>query len=214
MLRLLRQISLPQLRASWGRSALVVGGIALGIALISGINIINTSVLGNFRRTIEVMAGPAQLEVTLGVGEVGFPEETVETVRADPDVAVAVPLVRGTVALADDPLHVLHLFGADLAREEELQRYRVKMVSERRLATEALVDVRSVFLTTELARAKEIVVGETIKLSTPRGVEAFTLRGLLEPEGLATLFAGQIAVMDVGAAQWFLPRMGGSIRST
>jgi len=63
--------------------------------LISGISIINTSVLGNFRRTIEVMAGPAQLEVTLGVGEVGFPEELVETVRADPPSRFALSLRFG-----------------------------------------------------------------------------------------------------------------------
>src|SRR5439155_11406022 len=101
----------------WGGTALVVGGIATGVSLIVAINVINRSVLDNFRRTIELIAGPAALEVTLGVGEVGFPEAALEAVSADPDVVTAVPLVRGTVALADDPAETLQLFGADLTNE-------------------------------------------------------------------------------------------------
>src|SRR5581483_6031118 len=118
MLRLFRHISLPQLRTSAGRTGVVVGGVAIGISLVVAINIINTSVLANFRQSIELVAGPASLEVTLGVGEVGFPEDWVKTVRADPDVAAVVPLLRGTVALADDPRETLQLFGADLTNDE------------------------------------------------------------------------------------------------
>src|SRR5262245_34136078 len=114
MLRLLRQISLRQLRSSWGRTALVMGGVATGVCLIIAIDIINTSVLANFVDTLESIAGPASLEVTLGVGEVGFPESTLNIVRSDPDVTAAMPLVRGTVSLGDDASETLQLFGADL----------------------------------------------------------------------------------------------------
>src|SRR5215213_9899994 len=107
MLRLLRLISYPQLRASWGRVLLIVGGIATGVSLIVALNVLNTSVLENFRRSMELIAGPADLQVTLGLGEVGFPEATIAAVVDDPDVDVAVPLVRGTIALADDPTSVL-----------------------------------------------------------------------------------------------------------
>ena len=142
MLRLLRKISLPQLRQNAGRTALVVGGIAVGVSLIVAIGIVNESVLASFRGTIETIAGPADLQVVLGVGEVGFSEEHVATVRADPDVEVAVPLVRGTIAFADDPAETLQLFGVDLLVEEELRRYSVTLASERRFAEEAAVDVR------------------------------------------------------------------------
>ena len=80
--RLLTLVSLPQLRASWARTLLVVTGTATGVALIVGINVINTSVSENLRRTIALIAGPADLEVTLGVGEIGFPEATVAAVQA------------------------------------------------------------------------------------------------------------------------------------
>jgi ABC-type lipoprotein release transport system permease subunit len=146
MLRLLGQISMRQLRASWGRTSLVVGGIATGVSLIVAINVINASVLANFRQTIDHIAGPAALQVTLGVGEVGFDESVVEIVRADPDVVAAVPLIRGTISLADESGEPLQLFGADLTEEEELQRYRIS-TRHRREVQEGLLDPRSILVT-------------------------------------------------------------------
>src|SRR5207247_9436198 len=108
VLRLLRKVSLPQLSASWGRTALIVGGIATGVSLIVAIGIINTSVVRSIRRTIELIAGPAALEVVLGVGEVGFDQRAADIVRADPGVAAAIPLGRGTITLADDPAQPPH----------------------------------------------------------------------------------------------------------
>ena len=53
MLRLLQLVSWPQLRASWGRTALVVGGIATGVSLIVAIHVINASLVGSLRATID-----------------------------------------------------------------------------------------------------------------------------------------------------------------
>ena len=208
MLRLLRQISYRQLRASWGRTALVVGGIAVGISLIVAINVINTSVLASFRTTLELIAGPAELEVVLGVGEVGFSESAVEIVKQDPEVLAAVPLVRGTIALADEPGATLQLFGADLLAEEDLDRYHIRAVTGRREASMALLLPRSIFFTTAYASAHDIGLGDVVRLATPRGIGDFTVRGLLETEGLAGAFGGQIAVMDLPAAQLLLEKEG------
>ena len=199
----MRLISYPQLRASWGRTALVVGGIATGVTLIVAINVINTSVLENFRNTIDLIAGPAALEVTLGVGEVGFSESTVDIVRGDADVAAAVPLVRGTISLADEPGETLQLFGADLTAEEELQRYQIS-TANRAEVLRGLEDPRSILLTTVFASRHGVGVGGSVKLSTPEGIRTLTVRGLLETEGLAAAFGGQLAVMDLPAAQLLL----------
>jgi putative ABC transport system permease protein len=208
MLRLLRHVSLPQLRASWGRTALVVGGIATGVALIVAINIINTSVLANFENTIELLAGPAALEVTLGVGEVGFPETLVERVRADPGVRAAVPLVRGTVALADDPADALPLFGADFIAEADLQRYHLRLTTSRREALRAMEDPRSVLLPASFAEAHAFAVGDRIAFAVPNGITTLTLRGLLETAGVAAALGGRLAVMDLPAAQILLGKEG------
>ncbi|TMA36485.1 MAG: hypothetical protein E6J79_13195, partial [Deltaproteobacteria bacterium] len=43
-----------------------------------------------------------------------------------------------------------------------------------------------------------------INLATPRGVLEFSVQGLLGAEGLALAFGGQLAVMDLPAAQFLL----------
>ena len=205
MLRLLRQVSLHQLRTSGARTALVVGGIASGVALMVAIAVINHTVLDNFRDTLELIAGPAQLEVTLGAGEVGFSEATVDAVRTDPDVEIALGLVRGTLALADDPAETLQLFGVDLTQEDALQRYHIGLTGGGD-TLEWLADPYSIAVTTALAKQHGLVVGSTLPLSTRQGLIRFTVRGLLEPQGLAATFGGVLAVMDLPAAQMVLGR--------
>jgi putative ABC transport system permease protein len=208
MLRLLRQISLRQLRASWGRTVLVVSGISTGVMLITAINIVNTSVLRSFLKTIESIAGPSILEVTLGVGEVGFDASAVEIVRRDVDVSAAVPLVRGTVSMADSPGQTLQLFGADLAAERDLERYQVRLVTDRKDILQSIVDPHSILITTSFAAERGLAVGDPIKLSAPTGIVTLTVRGLLEPQGIARAFGGRLAVMDLPAAQLALQKEG------
>lgn len=184
----------------------MVGGISTGITLIVAINVINTSVLANFQRTIDLIAGPAALEVTLGVGEVGFSEAVVGAVRADPGVLAAMPLVRGTISLADDPGETLQLFGVDLTAEEDLRRYHVAATTDRREILRWMAEPRSILVTTEFARGHHVAPGQSIRLSSPGGVDDFVVRGLLETEGLAAAFGGQLAVMDLPAAQLLLAK--------
>lgn len=172
--------------------------------MIVAINIINRSVLEDFQHTIERIAGPAQLEVTLGVGEVGFPESTVAIVRSDPDVSAAVALVRGTLALASEPGETLQVFGVDFTAEKDLERYRMTVATADEDRVVWLADPHSIVLPTPLAAELGIGIGDNVTLLTPQGILPFTVRGLLEPEGLARAFGGRIALMDLPAAQAIL----------
>ncbi len=208
MFRLVALVSIPQLRASWGRTLLVVAGTLTGVALIVSINIINTSVLANVRDTIRLIAGPADLEVTLGVGEIGFDESTVDTVRAESGIRLAVPLVRGTISLASNAEETLQLFGADLTAEDDLRRYQIDAVSRRSDLVKALEGQNSLLVTEKFAARQNLRVGDAVDLSTPQGVQRFLVRGLLRPEGLAAAFGGQLAIMDITAAQRWLGKEG------
>jgi putative ABC transport system permease protein len=201
MLRLFLRVSLREHRHHWGRALLVLLGVATGIALVVAMDLVNTSVLAGFRSTFVALAGPADLEVTLGIGEVGFGEEVLDVVQRDPDVAAAVPLVRGTVTLADDAGEVLHLFGTELNAEEDLARYGSRLVSGRREALAALTDPHAVLITEALATRLGLRVGSTLRLATPRGVNTFTVRGTLATDGIARVVGGQLVVMDLQAAQ-------------
>ncbi|HYR95088.1 MAG TPA: ABC transporter permease [Candidatus Binatus sp.] len=207
MLRLLHQISVRQLRSSLGRTSLVIGGVATGVSLMVAINIVNASVLQSFRRTISLIAGPAALEVTLGLGEIGFPESALDIVRRDPDVVAAVPLVRGTISLTGGSEETLQLFGADLTAEEELGRYPI-MTSDRESIVRGLEDPRTILVTTTFAARHGLQPGRSIRLATPGGVDDFVVRGLLQESGIARILGGQLAVMDLPAAQLLLGKTG------
>jgi ABC-type lipoprotein release transport system permease subunit len=100
MLRLFRAVSLREHRAHFGRALLIVAGVATGIALMVAFDVMNASVITGFRQTFTALAGPADLEVTLGVGEVGFPEDVA-------DVGAAERSVRHTVVLESMTLGAL-----------------------------------------------------------------------------------------------------------
>ena len=206
MVRLVRAIGLPYLRASRGRSALVAGGAAIGVALIVAIQVVNASALASFRRSIEEAAGPAALEVTLGTGEIGFAEDALEVVRADPEVLSAVPRVRGTLTLAGDADEALQLFGVDVMGGDGLERYRIAAVTDRRALGEALLDPRALLVTREFAAQRALRVGDVLAVSAPAGVTELRVRGLLEADGLARALAGRLAIMDLPAAQLVLAK--------
>ena len=204
MLRLLRHVSLRDYRAAPMRLVLMVGGIAVGVALIAALGIINKSVLANFRASLERVAGKASLQVVLGTGEVGFAEEAVEVVGRDPDVSHAFGLVRGWLAATDDSGDTVQLFGVDLATEA-IDSYDVRAVGREEIdQLELLNDPSSVLLAKEYAQRRGIRVGDRVPFASPQGIKPLHVRGLLEAEGLATVFGGNLAVMDLMAAQRLL----------
>ena len=181
-------------------------GTASGVALIVAIDIINASILSEFTRTIEQMAGPADLQVSMRMGEVSFDESVVDGILSHPDVQTAIPVVRGSLSLPDQRDATLHVFGTDLAAEEELERYKVTLATNRRSASEAVVDIASIFLSERVAEDFGIQLGDQIRVDSPIGVKSLTVRGLLATEGFARAFDGRMAVLDIGAAQWLFAK--------
>src|SRR2546426_9781876 len=203
MLGLLRTVSARDYRAAPGRLALMLGGIASGVALIAALGIINESVVANFRTMLERAAGKAALQVTLGTGEVGFDESLVQTIAAVPGVAQAFGFTRGTLVAADQSGEVLQLFGIDLGTDA-VDSYDVRVVEREGDEVEMLNDLRSVLLTEGYASRRHVRLGDQVPFATPGGIRRLHVRGLLRPEGIATVFGGNLAVMDLPAAQRLL----------
>jgi putative ABC transport system permease protein len=206
MLRLLRTVSLRDYRAAPARLALMIGGIASGVALIAALGIINGSVIDNFRATLEQAAGKAELQVTLGMGEVGFDESLVQDAAAVDGVAHAFGFLRGMMVTADDSQEVLQLFGIDLTSEVQ-SYYDVDILERDNEGFEVLLnDPTSVFLTEEYAARLHIVRDQSVRVVTPTGIQSLRVRGFLRPGGVANYFGGNLAIMDLPAAQRLLER--------
>jgi putative ABC transport system permease protein len=199
LLRLLERVSWRSYRATPARLILVIGGIAAGVALIAAIGLVNASVLANFRTMIERSAGKAALQIELGTGEVGFDAAVAERAAADPDVEHAYGMVRGTLHATDDSGEILQLFGVDLVAGAS-DSYDVRVEGDED-ALELLNDPHSVLLTRDYAARRGIDVGAPVRFATPTGITELHVRGLLQATGIASVFGGNLAVMDLPAAQ-------------
>lgn len=205
-MRLLSLLSWPYARRHLLRTLLTAAGVVLGIAVFVGMYSANQSVLLGFSETIDRIAGRTDLQVT--AGESGFGEEVLERVQASGVVRVAVPVIEAVVDSNLPGEGDLLVLGIDMTGDRSLRDYDFER------GDEAIVDDPLVFLaqpdslivSKELADRNGLSLGSRLPLQTAVGEKPFTVRGVMAPTGLATAFGGNLAIMDVYAAQHMFGR--------
>jgi putative ABC transport system permease protein len=200
-MRLLTLISWPYLKKHRLRSLLTVVGIVLGVAVFVAMHTANQAVFFAFERTVDRIAGAAQLQVS--TGEAGFPENILERVQAVPEVQIAVPVIEAAAATRLAGQGNILILGVDMTGDRGLRDYDLES------GDEAVIDDPLVFLaqpdsiiiTKEFADRNRLSQGSKLSLSTMVGDKAFTVRGIMRSGGLTSAFGGNLAVMDIYAAQ-------------
>lgn len=194
---LLRLISWPYARKHLLRSLLTVAGIVLGVAVFVGMHTANQSVLEAFHQTIDRIAGSTQLQVS--AGEPGFDEDVLDKVRGVPEVAAAAPVIESTVSVGGSNVLIL---GVDMLGDRSLRNYDLE-------DTDTTIDDPLVFLaqpdslivTKTFADQRGLAINSRIPMRTMAGDQVFTVRGIMKPGGLASAFGGDLAIMDIYAAE-------------
>ncbi len=197
---LLRLISWPYFRKHILRTLLTTAGIVLGVAVFVGMHTANQSVLFAFSRTVDRIAGKTELQVT--AGETGFDEEILERVQAVPSVRVAVPIIEAIVDTQAKSIGDLLVLGVDMTGDRSLRDYDLE-------GDDSVIDDPLVFLaqpdslmvSQELADRNHLQVNAQLPLVTAEGEKRFTIRGIMKSSGLTSAFGGNLAIMDVYAAQ-------------
>ena len=188
-------------RSASARMALSVLAIGLAVGLVVAIRLMNTAVLASFLDAVDAMGGRATLSITAVAGS-SFPDSLAGTVAGVRGVKLAVPLVSSFAFPDDDTGELLTVHGVDFTHDEDVRLYHEGDADQ--LLDDPLVflnDAHSVMLTREYAAAHGLEMGDTVRLITPTGVQTFTIRGLLDPQGLARALGGRLVVMDLYAAQ-------------
>src|SRR5574341_138092 len=111
LLSLLRRVSLKHVRHQKARTIIAMLGIALGVATIVAIDIVNASVLRSFEDSINHITGKAVLQVT--DGESGFPESLLERVQNVPGVEYAVPVIQTNALFSGGSRRSFMILGVD-----------------------------------------------------------------------------------------------------
>src|SRR5438309_8707993 len=206
---LLRLISWPYFRRHVLRTLLTVAGIVLGVAVFVGMHTANQSVLFAFNRTVDAVAGKTELQVT--AGETGFDEEILEKVQAAPSVRVAVPVIEAVVDSRIAGEGSLLVLGVDMTGDRSLRDYDLESGDES-VVDDPLIFLAqpdSIILTSEFADKNHFAARSQVSLGTVFGERRFTVRGIMKSSGLSSAFGGNLAIMDVYAAQ----KMFGRVRT-
>src|SRR3954467_8608147 len=203
---LLRLISWPYFRKHVLRTALTTAGIVLGVAVFVGMHTANQSVLFAFSRTVDRIAGKTELQVT--AGEAGFPENVLEKVQAAATVRVAVPVIEAVVDTNLKGQGNLLVLGVDMTGDRTLRDYDLDSGDDAAIDDPLvfLAQPDSIILSKDFADKNHIPGGGRLILGTVDGDKPFTVRGVMKASGLTSAFGGNLAVMDIYAAQHMFGR--------
>ncbi len=199
---LLKLISWPYVRQHLPRWLLTIAGIVLGVAVFVGIHTANQSVVYAFHQTVDRIAGSTQLQIS--AGETGFDENVLERVQAVPEVRVAVPVIEAVVSTGVQGQGNLLILGVDMTGDRSLRDYDLESSGSDDDIDDPLVFLAqpdSLMVTDTYARENRLGLGAKVPMSTMDGRKLFTIRGVMKSGGLTSAFGGNLAVMDVYAAQ-------------
>ena len=193
---LLRLISWPYARKHILRSLLTTAGIVLGVAVFVGMHTANQSVLAAFHQTIDQIAGATQLQVS--AGEPGFDEDVLEKVQSIAEVRAAAPVIEATVQTGRGNLLIL---GVDMLGDRSLRTYNLEGDQAIDDPLVFLAQPDSLIVTKSFAAETGLTLNSRIPMRTMDGDRTFAVRGIMQPGGLASAFGGNLAIMDIYAAQ-------------
>lgn len=210
MLALLRTFSWQDLRHHPWRSAAAMAAVMLGVALAFAVHVINASALDEFSQAVRAVNGQPDLEVRPMQGTLG--EDLFAQVATHPDVARANPVLEATamarpVALAPVAAPVaLRLLGADALLLPAMAPALMPRPWAG-AARDALFAPATVYLNPAALQALGVPPEgsqprPTLQLQTGLQTLAVQVAGTVSAPG------APLAVMDIGAAQDLLGRVG------
>lgn len=202
--RLLRTVSIPRLQEHPMRTALTVFGIALGVAAVIAVVLVNRSIDDGVAATFEEIGGKADLQVN--AGSAGFSETLFDAIRATKGVVRATPTLQETVVLRDPRAHGEHLLllGVDLLGPDDAYFRDYASAELPAIAADPIAFLNSshnIILTRALADRFGYKLHDRIPLATPHGLENFEIWGFIADRGVGHGFGGSLAVMYYSAMQ-------------
>ncbi len=201
---LVKKITFRHLRLNKMKTALVVIGIALGVAVFVSLQIAIHTAIESFNTTVDHVTGKANLQVT-SQGR-GFPEETYLRVKKVAGIKAATPVIQ-YVAKIDRPAgEPLYLLGIDPFSDRQFRDYQFDESNEDDL--DFLKDPLAIAITEKLANRYHLKKGDSFPLIFGSKKATLRISHLLKMEGPAKSLEGNFGLMDIAAAQEALEKVG------
>jgi putative ABC transport system permease protein len=220
---LFRQFILRAMQREKVRTAIVLAGIALGVAVMIAIHLANRSVTDSFRAAVDSVGGAATLRIRGSGGR--FDEMLLRDALWLRQFGQVSPVVETYAMVAPAPApsgrartrtqgQILHVLGADALEDAGIRQYRLVRTSVEdhdptpQELLRLLIEPDAVILTEKFARRHGKAIGDPIDLVFGSTRKTFFIRGLLRDEGPARAVDGNFVLMDIAAAQWAAGQLG------
>ncbi len=203
------RVALRFLRGSWSRLAFCLCALGAAVALVCALDLVNRAVYRAFAEVIDTMAGRASLQVSTGESGL-FSEDLATAIAAVPGVELAIPVVAATAFTVEEKPESLTVHAFDLGNENAVRVYQSDK-DDGLEVEDPLVFLNqpdSIMVPRMFAERRGLREESHLVLDTPTGRRTFTVRGLLEPTGIARAFDGRLIVMDVFAAEEAFTKRG------
>jgi putative ABC transport system permease protein len=201
---LLRSVSVSRMRQQPLRTSATAFGIALGVAVLAAVTVVNHSIMSGVTATIDDLAGKADLQVSASAA--GFPDSLLDQVRNVPGVYTSTPVTEQVASAfgPDGKRERLLMLGVDLLGSEDayFRSYpSQELEAIRRDQIGFLNSSNNIILGRELADRLKLRLHDKLRVSVGSGVQEFEIWGLVDIEGVGRAFGGAIALMYYPAMQ-------------
>ncbi len=198
------------------RTGLTITGVALGIAVVVGVQLANDRAIGSFNDSLRILGGGADLQIT--ANGLQLDENLIGDLDWVWDIGALTAIVEGRIDLDDSPNPLgresIQVFGIDLLSDAPFRTYMMPeggnlgLDITREEYIDLLINPDTIIIPSVLAEDLGVVVGDTVRFLVSNHWEEFTVGAVLANEGVARAFGGKIAFMDIAAAQLALNKIG------
>ncbi|MCI0694163.1 ABC transporter permease [candidate division KSB1 bacterium] len=225
MFRLLHLFNLRHLRRKPLETFLCLLGIALGVAVMAGIDLANQNALQSFRRTVEAVTGKATHQI-FG-GPAGIPDSLAAKILSLSEVQ-ATPILEYVAGFrlpgqpdSAAPKEALHILAVDPFTDTSFRDYseatwEANENSANPDSTAAAATAGRSFLLhpgaalvdEAFARTHHLKIGDALEVLVGNERKALRLVGLIPEQVLSQLGLENLALLDVATGQEILGRVG------
>lgn len=201
---ILLRASLRRLTQHPWQLVLSIIGIALGVGVVTSIDLTNSSSRRAFLLSRDAVAGRASHHIR--GGPVGLPEDLYREIRVELGIRPSTPVVEGEMVLTGDEPRVLRLMGVDPFAEAEFRPYLIaRQGTGWKGLARFLTMPASVLITEELARELAVESGDSLRVSVAGASRSVEVLGLIRPaDDLTRRALADLAVCDIATAQELL----------
>ena len=181
-------------------------GVALGVAVVTAIDLANSSADRAFRLSADALAGRATHQVVGGPN--GLAEEFYAQIRRAGSWPQSAPVVEGYAAVPEQPGLTLRILGIDPFAEGPFRNYSPG-IDGRTDVGRLLTAADTILLNQATAARLGLRVGDSLSLEIAGESRTVSLLGLLQPDDrVAAQAMEDLAVLDIAAAQELLGKIG------